>query len=190
MNLLHFFPLTVDHMCGDDAVAATTSIQRGDASGVVINCPGGTMNSFMDDAVALTNQHFTALGLLTGSLAVSYFLCADTRLALPDSTFSLHHPSVGYGDGEYQTLEQLRWQYEISRALIETGRPTKLQWETHQHLAWLTRAAAKYEHFGVQWVAKRTGLEPGIVNQMMCDEVSFTAGEALRFGLVHRIIEA
>lgn len=190
MDFTHFFRLETDHMTGDDAIIATKSIQQGEAGGVVINSPGGTMNDFMGNAVALAAQRFTALGLFTGSLAVDYYLCADTRLALPSSSFFVHHPRLGSCDEDGQTLEQLLWKYEISRALMESKRPTKADWEMHQHLIRLTLGTAECQHFGVRWTAKRTGLEPGIVDQLMRDEVTLTAGEALQLGFVHRIIEA
>lgn len=189
MNLEHFFNLNTDHMYGEDAVSATASIQKGESNGVVINCPGGSIHSFMDDAVAMTDQHFTALGIFVGSLAVEYYLCAGTRLATPHSTFFLHHPSVETKDLGDQTLEQLLWKYEISRALIETHRPSKFEWRTHRRLIRLILGTAECQHFGVRWVSKRTGLEPGIVDQLMRDEVTLTASEALELGLVHHIIE-
>lgn len=188
MDFTHFFRLVTDHMTGDDAVVATRSIQEARAGGVVINCPGGIMNDFMDDAVALAGQHFTALGLSIGSLAVDYYLCADTRIALPTSKFFVHYPRLAVGD-EGLTLEQLLWEYEISRAKLETKRSTRLEWKAHQRLIRLVLGTAECQYFGVRWIAKRTGLAPGIVDQLMRDEVTLTAGEALQLGLVHHIIE-
>lgn len=176
-------------MYGDDAVAATTSIQRGAAAGVVINCPGGAVKRFMDEAVALTGQRFTALGLSIGSLAVDYYLCASTRVALPSSTFFVHHPRFGRGDEDDQTLEQLFWEYEVSRALIETGRASEWTGMSHSELIRVILSMTECQHFCVRWVAQRTGLEPGIVDQMMRDEVTLTSAEALELGFVHRIIE-
>ncbi len=191
MNFNHFFRLYADHMTGDDAVAATQSIQNGEACGVMIDSPGGTMNNFMDEAVALIDQKFTALGLTIGSLAVDYYLCASTRIALPSSTFSVHHPKLeSCGEEGDQTLEQLLWKYEVSRALIETGQASERARKSHSELIRVILGTADCKYFGVRWVAKRTGLEPGIVEQLMRDEVTLTASEALQLGFVHHIIDA
>jgi len=189
VDLNRFFRLYADHMTGDDAVAATQSIQNGEACGVAISSPGGTMNSFMDEAVALIDQRFTALGLTIGSLAVDYYLCASTRLALPDSTFFVHHPKFGEDDEDGQTLEQLLWRYEVSRALIETGQASERARKSHNQLIRVILGTAECQHFGVRWVAKRTGLEPGVVDQLMRDEVTLTASEALQLGFVHHILD-
>lgn len=189
MDIKCFFPLTESYMTGDDAIIATRSIQRGEAGGVVIDCPGGTMGDFMDDAIALSGQRFTAIAFDTGSLAVNYFLCADSRLALPNSSFTLHHVKAGLVGGTMRTLDELGWEYAISLAKMETRRPTRQEWLSHRELARSIRYAAEATHFQVRWISRRTGLEPGIVDQMLRDEVTLTAAEALNLGLVHRIIE-
>lgn len=190
MDLTRFFMLGEGEMSCDDAVAATTSVQMGQSSGVFLHCIGGTVGSFMQNAEAMASQRFTALGLLVGSLALDFYLCAETRLALPSSIFHLHHTRIRWEDGERETLDQLLWRHEISRALMETRPMSSTHRKAHQALSGFIQLVADSQHFGVRWAAKRTGLEAGVVDRLMYEEVTLTAHEALHLGIVHRIIGA
>lgn len=191
MNIESFFPFFKEKMYGSHASSVVRLIQQGWYGGVKITCNGGQTDEFPEESAALIDQRFPTLaGMTVGSLAVHFFLCGEFRLATPDSQFAIHHTRIIAPDGTEETLEDLIWQREINDTLLTSGQAHLVDKKADRFLRDKILMLADHHHFAVRWYARRTGLAPGILDQMMRNETILTASEALQLGFVHRIIEA
>ncbi len=193
VNIESLFPFYREKMRGSDVPFLVRLVQRGAYSGFDIVCAGGDIECFPEESAALIGQRFPTLASgYVGSLAVHFFLCGELRLATPNSHFGLHHARIVSLDGTEETLDDLVRQREINDTLLRSGRLRLVNQRMRRTQGFLQakiRFLADHHHFAIHWYARRTGLAPGIVDQMMRDKVMLSPAEALRLGFVHRIVE-
>lgn len=150
---------------------------------VIVDSPGGEFEFFSLLAPPLARAGFVSIGVKVASAAILLQLLGRERLALPDSTFFFHE--VRTIVGQYGEISL----YDIERAL-DIEREMKERWGVHQRelVENLHRRLADAQSWMLSFIAEQTGLSSGTFINLMRNNVTLSAPEALRYGVVHRII--
>lgn len=146
---------------------------------VLIKSPGGTFEFFSIFAPAFIRQGFTSVGYEVSSAAIILFLLGNKRFVLPESTFFFHEVRAIIGAKAITICnvdEAIDWAREMSRAL------------SREPLEEFQRQMNNAQNWMLSFISQRTNTEPSIFLDLMRQEVTLSAQEAVYYGLASRII--
>lgn len=145
---------------------------------VWINSPGGTFEFFSVLAPPLIRKGFTAIALEVASSANVLYLLANNRYAVPDATFYFHEVLMVGCRGVITICSA---EEAVERARETAGRNLEEAMET------LRRLRTGQDYF-LDMVSSRTGLQKSVFLSLMRGDITLTAKEAVRYGIVREII--
>lgn len=147
--------------------------------GIFVNSKGGEFEFFSVLGPALQKRAIVTLAGNVESAAVMLFLLGHRRYALPDATFFFHEIYTVSDAGGMVTIADLNGYMEREREMGKKGS------ETHQE--WL-RGMRMAQSWFADFVGQRLNLRPAVILDLMRQEATLEARDAVRYGLVHRII--
>lgn len=150
---------------------------------VLVDSPGGTFEFFSVLGPALSRQGFRAFSGDVRSAAVVLFLLGRRRYATPSSTFFFHDVRTIVEPDLHLTLcdaeEAMDRAREIERQLPGRDREHLQEWLRQMRMA---------QGWMLSFIQERTGLNAGVFANLMHAEATLSGREALRYGIVHRVI--
>ena len=150
---------------------------------VFIDSPGGAFEFFSQLAPPLARSGFVSVGSRVASAAIVLQLLGRERLATPDATFFFHEVrTIVEPGGEFSI-------YDLERAL-DMEREMKERWSNSEREfveRWHDQQASA-QSWMLSFIARQTGLPSGRFVDLMRNEVTLSAQEAQRYGIVHRIV--
>ena len=132
---------------------------------------------------ALARLGFHAYGGQVASAAVVLYLLGRVRYAMPDTTFFFHDVRTVVEPDLHITLCDV--EEAVDRARELERRVSDQRYEVIGE--WL-RQMRSAQSWMLSFIQQRTGLNAGVFASLMHDEVTLDAREALRYGIVHRIV--
>ncbi len=147
--------------------------------GLYVDSPGGEFEHFSVLGPAIERQHIVTLAGNVRSAAIILFLLGHQRYAQPDSTFFFHqvHTLV---KGTTVNLCDLEETAEYEQWLSAYRREHLQEWRRQMRMA---------QTWFVNFIAEKTGLSPGVFQNLMRAEATLSVREAMRYGIVHRVQE-
>ncbi len=149
---------------------------------VTIDSPGGSFEFFSVLGPALKRTGYISVGTSVRSAAIFLQLLGRQRLALPGSTFFFHDVRAVIGKHGEVTVFELD---EFLQREKDMKKKHSAQTEVMQE--WIRRMQVA-QRWMLSFVQQETGLSPGVFADLMKSEVTLTAKEAVRYGVVHRIV--
>lgn len=152
---------------------------------VVVDSPGGEFEFFSQLAPPLARAGFVSVGVRVASAAIVLQLLGAERLAVPDATFFFHEVRTIIGsNGEVSV-------YDLERALdIEREMKNRLKLPEREFLEHWYSQMVSAQSWMFSFIAKQTGFPPGRFVNLMRNNVTLSAREAVQYGVVQRIISA
>lgn len=159
-------------------------LKKANASNIVyIDSPGGSFDFFFRRAPFLQRRGLITIAGDVRSAAVLLYLLGYQRFALPDSTFFFHEVRALVGSAIYgiqevkicnleEVLEYQEYMHGSQREFYEE---------------WLIQMRKAQEYF-LNYLSRATGCSVSFFLRLMREEVTLSAQDAMRYGIVHRII--
>lgn len=166
-----------------DVESVLTDMRNRNLDSLFISSPGGDADIIFYGIEHLMPRKITVIaGNMVHSAALDIFLCGNSRLALPDSSFHFHE--VGFTRPGKTRL--CKTEIEIMAAIaLHEGR-IKDAMELSCNLA----ICQELDIMTAQLIQKRTRLTANMVMKLMRGHgCMMSAQEALFYGLVHRIVD-
>ncbi|MCB9798520.1 ATP-dependent Clp protease proteolytic subunit [Candidatus Nomurabacteria bacterium] len=149
-------------------------------NGIYVNSPGGRFDFFSSLGPAIERQGIITLSQDVSSAAVLLTLLGHKRYAFGDSTFYFHEVRAMIGD----PLD------EITICDIETviDEQERIEAEDRENLEeWLFQMRVAQSWF-LQFIARRTGVRPAVFLDLMRQEATLNAREAVHYGIIHEVL--
>lgn len=155
-------------------------LSKADApNGVYVSSPGGRFEFFAELAPAIERRGIVTLSDDVRSAAVILALLGHQRLAMPDSTFFFH---------EVRTLVGLEGEVTICDLQEVMDYQERIEAERREFLEeWLRRMQMAQNWF-ISFIAEKTGLSPAIFLDLMRQNATLDARDAVHYGIVHQIV--
>lgn len=146
---------------------------------VLIDSPGGEFEFFNTLAPALLRESITTLAGEATSAATILYLLGENRLAFPDATFHFTKiRAIADHDDVITILDQ-----DFANDMAEM-----LEEEDPEGYAEELRNMQAAESWYLKFLSEHTGIDVQVFLNLMKDEVTLNAVDAMRYGFVHRIV--
>lgn len=156
-----------------------TSLRTSNApDGVFVDSPGGRFEFFSRFAPAIERRRITTLSGDVRSAAVILTLLGERRYAHPDATFFFHEirALTMNGDITITELGEVRERYDQMNA----SRCKEFEeWDIQMRAA---------QSWFLNFMATKTQLPTNVFLDLMRNEATLSAREAVRYGIVHRVL--
>jgi ATP-dependent protease ClpP protease subunit len=148
-------------------------------NGVYVSSPGGRFEFFAELAPAIDRRGIVTLSGNVRSAAVILALLGQTRYAFPDSTFFFH---------EIRTLIELNGGVTICDLQEAMEAQERMEAEQREFFEeWLRRMRMAQNWF-IGFIAEKTGIRPAVFLDLMRQNATLDAREAVQYGIVHQIV--
>lgn len=148
---------------------------------VYVSSPGGSFEFFSVLGPAIEQRGIVTLSGDVRSAAIILYLLGHRRQALPDATFFFHEVRTLVGGQGNITIADLEEVEEYQEYLSHEHREYIDEW-----MSQMKAAQAWFLHF----LREKTGIPTGTFLNLMRNEATLTAKDAVRYGIVHEIISA
>jgi ATP-dependent protease ClpP protease subunit len=145
---------------------------------VVVDSPGGRFEFFSVVGPAIERRGITMLAGNVRSAAVILYLLGHRRLAFQDSVFFFHEVRT-LVDGAEITLTDLEEVEEYASRMRADHREHFEEWGHQMRTA---------QAWFVRFIAEQTRVPPDVFLNLMREEATLNAREAMHLGIVHEII--
>ncbi len=151
---------------------------------VKIVSPGGTFAFFSRMAPAIERTGFTSIGCDVRSAAIILHLLGARRYATRDAVFFFHEVrAISHDTGDEIMICDLELALDMAR-------------DRHSHVRGARRESVEEallrlkndQWWMMKFAAERTGVHGSTFLNLMRSEATLNANDALRYGLIHRIV--
>ncbi len=148
---------------------------------VYVNSPGGKFEFFQTLGPAIERQGITTLSGDVRSAAVILYLLGQNRLAYPDAQFFFHEvrtlvePSGTISITEMEEVRDFTYRY--------------MDGQTREGFGEWARQMKSAQNWFLNFMTERTGVNKNVFLNLMRKEATLSSNDAVRYGIVHRIVD-
>jgi ATP-dependent protease ClpP protease subunit len=183
MILENVIPLVVEEIRLEDVFGVVYAFQKTNSRSMLLNSGGGSIYSFVKLGSYIAERRIITVGSgSVDSLALNFFLCGETRVATPESTFFIHESFFHDNSGKKISKGEAQM-----KALICEHQGNLNGYRTWND-AWKNLSFFDLELADL--ISRKTFLSAGTVMELMRKGHMFDVDEAMRYGIIHDVVES